>query len=117
MQNEVKKITRLIDEVTSVLMKHGSKEIDVKIKRDNDLSIIYIVDYNTTYTDEDISDLNDILNIQRQCEMEGFYWELVGEDNHGDELFLVGTMIDCAKVEKRESNLYIEMSRMCKHRK
>ncbi|MGL5718094.1 MAG: hypothetical protein ACRCX2_34135, partial [Paraclostridium sp.] len=105
MQNETKKITRLIDEVTSVLMKKGSKEIDVKIKRDNDISNIYIVDYNTRYNDEDIEELNYILNIPRQCEMEGFYWELVGDDYDGDELFLVGSMIDYAKVEKVGNNL------------
>ena len=40
MQNEVKKITKLVDEVTSLLMKSGSNDINVHIKRDVDLTTI-----------------------------------------------------------------------------
>ncbi len=114
MNNEIKKITRLVDEVTSVLMKKGSSEIDVKIKRDENSSIITIIDYNTLYSDEDIEDLDDVLNIQRQCEVEGFYWELMGDDINGDELFLVGSMIDDATVKKVDNNLHIIMNRVIK---
>ena len=47
MQNEVKKITRLVDEVTSLLMRSGSNDINVRIKRDSELSTITIIDYNS----------------------------------------------------------------------
>ena len=49
MQNEVKKITRLVDEVTSLLMRSGSNDINVRIKRDSELSTITIIDYNSAY--------------------------------------------------------------------
>lgn len=117
MQSEIKKITRIIDEITYVLMKNGSKDIDVKIKRSKDLSTIYIVDYDTKYSNEDIDELNEVLNIQRQYEIEGYYWELVGEDNDGDELFLVGSMIDKAEVKKIGENLYIKMDRSLKYKR
>ena len=85
MQNEVKKITRLVDEVTSLLMRSGSND--------------------------EISSLNDVLNIQRQCEVEEFYWELMGDDSHEDELFLVGSMVDKATVNKIDKDLHIVMYR------
>ena len=100
MQNEVKKITRLVDEVTSLLMRSGSNDINVRIKRDSELSTITIIDYNSAYPDDEISSLNDVLNIQRQCEVEEFYWELMGDDSHEDELFLAGSLVDKATVNK-----------------
>ena len=103
MQNEVKKITRLVDEVTSLLMRSGSNDINVRIKRDSELSTITIID--------EISSLNDVLNIQRQCEVEEFYWELMGDDSHEDELFLVGSMVDKATVNKIDKDLHIVMYR------
>ena len=117
MQSEIKKLTRIIDEMTYVFMHKGSTDLDIKIKRSKDVSTIYMVDYNTQYSDEDIEDLNKILNIQRQCEIEGYYWELVGEDNDGDELFLVGSMIDNAEVKKIGNNLYIKMDRSFRHKR
>ena len=53
MQNEVKKITRLVDEVTSLLMRSGSNDINVRIKRDSELSTITIIDYNSAYPDDE----------------------------------------------------------------
>lgn len=111
MQNEVKKITKLVDEVTSLLMRSGSNDINVHIKRNSDLSTITIIDYNSTYPDNEIISLNDVLNIQRQYEVEEFYWELMGDDSHEDELFLVGSMVDKATVNKIDKDLHIVMYR------
>lgn len=114
MQNEIRKLTKLVDEITSFLMRHGSDNISVNIKRDEELSTITIIDYNSAYPDEEISSLNDVLNIQRQCEVEQFYWELMGDDSHEDELFLVGSMIDKATVNKIDNNLHIVIYRYLK---
>lgn len=111
MRDEIRKINRLIDEISSLLMKKGSTEIDIKIKRCDVMCTITIIDYNTTYCIEEIEELSDILNIQRQCEIEGFYWELMGDDDKGDELFLVGSMIDSADVNKIGEDLHIVMKR------
>ena len=111
MQSEIKKITRIINEMTYVLMKKGSIDLEVKVKKNKDLSTIYIVDYNTKYSDEEICELNEVLNIQRQCEVEEFYWELMGDDSHEDELFLVGSMVDKATVNKIDKDLHIVMYR------
>ena len=49
MQNEIKKLTKLIDEITSLLMRYGSNDIDVNIKRNEELSTITIIDHNSQY--------------------------------------------------------------------
>lgn len=116
MRDEIKKLNKLVDEISSLFMRRGSCEIDIKIKRDKDQSIIKIIDYNTTYTPDEIDELNYILNIQRQCEIESFCWELMGDDSKEDELFLVGSMVDAAVVDKIENELHITMYRkfLCK---
>lgn len=111
MDCEVKKLTGLIDEISTFFLKNDSNEMDIKIKKESNLSKVFLTIYNTKFSDEYIDDLRDILNIPRQCEVEGFYWELMGDDASGDELFLIGSMIDSAIVEKRENNLYIEIER------
>ena len=40
-----------------------------------------------------------------------FYWELMGDDSHEDELFLVGSMVDKATVNKIDKDLHIVMYR------
>lgn len=119
MRDEIRKLNKLVDEMSSLLMKKGSMEIDIKIKRENNSSTITIIDYNTRCTDEEIDELKFILNIQRQCEVEGFYWELMGDDDKGDELFLVGSMIDKADITKLDNNLHIVMYRkyICKSKR
>ena len=72
MQNEVKKLTKLVDEVTSLLMRSGSNDINVHIKRDDNLSTITIIDYNSSYPAEEIASLNDVLNIQRNVKLKNF---------------------------------------------
>ncbi|MFI3210399.1 MAG: hypothetical protein R3Y64_05040 [Peptostreptococcaceae bacterium] len=116
MDSEIKKITRLIDEISTMLLKNGCSDLDIKLKREDDLSIVKIVSFDCIFTDEEISDLRDVLNIQRQCEIEGFYWELMGDDINGDELFLVGSMIDSADVYKKDNNLFIDILRRKKRK-
>lgn len=111
MKNEVKKITKLVDEVTSLLMRSGSTDIDVHIKRDIDLTTITIIDHNSAYPDDEITSLDDVLNIQRQSEVEEFYWELMGDDSNEDELFLVGSMVDRTTVNKVGEDLHVVMYR------
>ena len=92
-------------------MRNGSTDINVHIKRNSELSTITIIDHNSTYPNDEIPSLNDVLNIQRQCEIEEFYWELMGDDSHEDELFLVGSMVDKATVDKINDDLHIVMYR------
>ena len=114
MHNEIQKTTKIIDEFTSLLIKKGTTEIDIKLKKDNDITSIYITDYNTSMNEEEINALNEYLNIQRQSEIEEYYWGLMGETSDEDELFLVGSMLDSAALELRNGNLYIKLIRKIK---
>ena len=113
MRHEIKKICRIVDELTTMFLKDDTDEVDFKIITSPDKAIIRIVDYHTNYSDQMINHLRTTLNNQRQSEIEEYYWQLAGEnDDDDEELTLISAMIDIATVEKREGNLYIELVRM-----
>lgn len=114
MHNEIQKTTKIIDEFTSLLIKKGSTEIDIKLKKENNCTFISITDYDTSLNENEINALSAFLNIQRQSEIEEYYWGLMGETSDEDELFLVGSMVDNAALEVRDNNLHIELTRTLK---
>src|SRR5665647_534742 len=111
MQHEAKKITLIVNELLTVLLLDGSSEIDIKILKQNQRTEIIMVQHQCCHDDRFIERLRYNLNTQRQKEVEGYYWQLVGENDNGDELYLVGTMVDQAIVERRGEDLFIHLIR------
>lgn len=111
MRHEIKRICKIVDELTTLLLKNKSGELDFKIITQPDKSIIRFTSYNTTLEDAYIDHLRLTFNRQRQMEIEENYWMLAGETDEDDEITLVGAMVDSAIVEKREGNLFIELVR------
>ena len=111
MRHEIKKICKIVDELTTLLLKEDTDEVDFKIKRTSKETKIYITDYNTKYTAEDIEELSMCLNVQRQHEVEEYYWQLVGECDNDSELTVIGAMIDDAIVEIKDGNMYMILRR------
>jgi len=111
-RHEIKKVCRIVDELTTLLLSKDTNEVDFKIVTQPDRSIINIVDYNTRFEDAYIDHLRLTLNRQRQTEIEEYYWQLTGETDSDDEITLVGAMIDTATIEKRDGNLYIQLIRL-----
>ncbi|MGX8796577.1 hypothetical protein ACR6HW_10950 [Fusibacter sp. JL298sf-3] len=112
MRHEVKKICRIVDELTTLFLRDDTNEVDFKIKRTKDSSMITIIDYDTHFNAADIAHLEEMLSGQRQAEIEEYYWQLAGETDEGDELTLVSAMIDEAVVEKKDGNLYVKLVRL-----
>ncbi len=111
MKHETKKICKIVDELTTLLLQEGRGLVEFKINRLDDKTIISIVDYDTDYSQKEVDDMIECFNVQRQHEVEEFYWQLVGEVDNDSELTIVGVMVDSAEVELRDGNLYIELVR------
>ena len=112
MRHEIKKICKIVDELTTIFLSEDTDEVDFKIITSPDKTVIKMVDYHTNYTDDFLDYFRKTLNGQRQSEIEEYYWQLAGETDEDDELTLIGAMIDTAVVEKRDGNLYVEIMRM-----
>jgi hypothetical protein len=111
MRHEMKKIGRIIDELITSLLIEDTNELEIKIKTSNEETSIDILDYNTHYSEEEVQRLDQLLNEQRQHEIEEYYWQLAGETDEGDELVLLSAMIDRAVVEIKDGNLHLELIR------
>lgn len=111
MRHEAKKIGRIIDELTTLLLKDDTNHLDLRIETGNQETRITIIDYNTHYSAGEIACFERMLNQQRQYEIEEYYWQLAGETDESDELVIVSAMIDRAKLELQGNNLYIELVR------
>ncbi|MBM7560921.1 hypothetical protein JOC49_000435 [Fusibacter tunisiensis] len=112
MRHEIKKVCKIVDELTTLFLKEDTNEIDFKIITEKERSVIRIIDYNTHFDPEYIEHLCAMFNRQRQSEIEEYYWQLAGEADEDDELTLISAMIDSAKAEVRGGNLYMELIRL-----
>ncbi len=86
---------RIIDEIVGFFFKRGCIDISINLRYiDNEQSVINIEGDISNLPKEDFEELNDALSRQRQVEVEECYWLLSGDDSFGDELPLIGSMID-----------------------
>lgn len=92
-------IIKIIDEMTSYLFNLGAKNSDINYKEEDDC---FMLTFKCEYDPSKIKLIDKMtkyLNIERQEEIEGYYWELAGQYKNDDtELSLVGMMTDDAKI-------------------
>ncbi len=111
MRHETKKICKIVDELTTLLLKDDTDEVDFKIKKDDKKTLIKIIDYNTRYSSDEVEYIRECLSVERQQEVEEYYWQLAGESDNDCELTLVGAMIDDVTITFEKGNLYIDIVR------
>ncbi len=95
MSFRLEKSMRIIDEIVGFCCRRGSKDVNINYDiNDVNLTIIKVVATDVTITPDDLQLLNNTLSQHRQREMEECYWLITGDDSYGDELSLIGVMID-----------------------
>lgn len=111
MRHEIKKIAKMVDELTTFFMEHHPKSLNIKINDLPDREVIAVEAEALDHIEECINDLKQFLSYPREREMEEYYWELAGETDSSEELGLVGTMIDEATIGYDEEKVVIELIR------
>lgn len=99
-----KRICRITDELMTYLFTMGATDITVNVKEDERQFIIKIRSDFVEFTDQEVNRLFQRLNIERQVEMEEYYWELAGESDVDTELTLVGMMTDKGEINFIDDN-------------
>ena len=96
-----KKITTIVDELTTFFFAVGSDDMVVKIKQTPEGFQIFFVSNFDKRMQKTVERLQENLTCGRAPEIEESYWGLNGSGDFQDEneLILVGAMIDSAKVE------------------
>ncbi len=108
MSFRLEKTMRIVDELVGFCCRRGGCNIDINYNtQKNNSTIITITSPNTKVTEEDLEMLEDTLSQHRQHEMEEMYWLISGDDSYGDELSLVGVMIDSCEIKYENDVLTI----------
>ncbi len=96
-----KKVTTIVDELTTFFFSVGSDDMVVKIKKKEDGFHIFFASSFDTKLRKAVEHLEENLTKGRAPEIEESYWGLTGSGDFRDEseLILVGAMIDSAQVE------------------
>jgi uncharacterized tellurite resistance protein B-like protein len=110
MKHTKKKISKMVQEITTYLLLIGATDITVNIQdRDKDFRIFIESDFKEN--EEIVEQFVEKLKSPKQVEIEEYYWELTGDCDVDSELHLVGMMMDKAYVEVKEGRIEIELYR------
>ncbi len=96
-----KKVTTIVDELTTFFFSVGSDDMVVKIKKKPEGFHIFFASNFDTRLQKAVEHLEENLTKGRAPEIEESYWRLTGTSDFRDEneLILVGAMIDSAEVQ------------------
>lgn len=111
MKYEILKISKIVEEIMDFFFSHLTKKVNISIEETEDVFIIEIQSDNIVCNENKIAKFNELLNVQRQREMEEYYWQLAGNDLEGEEYNLVGMMVDEAYVEFNKPALKVRLVR------
>jgi len=98
MKHEKMKIIKMLDEILSFSFLHQATKMDIKIEIDGNNTIIKFNDNSKDITGAKLEEIRELLNIEKQSEVEEYYWELIGQRDYADEFTIVGFMTDKATI-------------------
>lgn len=111
MIESIKKITKIIDEITTFFMSNGNEDLDISIKHNKTGFTIKFVVKGVNLSSSEINDIKESLDIQRQEDVEEYYWQLNGASESEMEFDLIGMMIDSHSIKQEDGNLILELIR------
>lgn len=111
MKFEILKISKIVEEIIDFFFSQMTKKVNISIEEIEDSYIIEIQSDQIICSENKLKKFNELLHVQRQREMEEYYWQLAGNDLEGEEYNLVGMMVDEATVEYSKPVLKIKLVR------
>lgn len=109
-RREKYKARKMIDELTGYLLRNNIKSLSIYLDFDEERIRISLWGQLT----EEIPDLDDVIrlmNSKRMPEMEEYYEHLLGTGTEGNDMNLLGAMVDEATYNLREDRLEIKVIR------
>lgn len=112
MKHELKKVLKIADEVMTVCMyKYDpAKTYFTTEKCPTGYELLFRFE-GVRVNEQEVSELREKLSAERNPELEDYYWQLAGEVENGNELYLVALMSDLSEVCYDGSILSIHLSR------
>lgn len=111
MTYEKQKIARIANALVEYFLSHNAKGLTLSILEDEKQISILLQIVHVTLSDKSMDELKHYLYMERQEEMEEYYWHLLGNDSETEEISLIGMMVDEATVTSDPPSLTIELIR------
>jgi hypothetical protein len=111
MNREKTKISSITKELINYFLMHDAKDIDLKIRVKEDKTEINIHSDNIGFTEDDIENIRNLLNADREIENEEYYWQVIGVSSEGEELSAIGAMVDEVNIKWNKPSLEIHLIR------
>jgi hypothetical protein len=102
---------KILSELSAFFMSRGARQLQMELKDEEDMVCIHISGSIEEIWKEDVDELTNQLNVQRQHEVESYYWQLSGEDEFED-FVAVGMMVDKAEIVYKDGRLEINVTRL-----
>ena len=112
MKYKLEKNIKIANELVCFCYKKHGKHIEVAFSFFDGETTIKVGSYIENLTEKALKQLKESLCAERQHEVEECFWLANGEDSMGDELSLIGVMVDDAKINYEDSVLTIELKRV-----
>lgn len=104
-----KKTLKLTNELMGYCFDVGIRQVHLDIVIEPAQVVITIKGETPKDIEEKTHELRMLLNSPKEPQVEEYYWELMGETDHAQELSLVGMIIDKAEVYYRDKKLEIRV--------
>ncbi|MDD2495332.1 MAG: hypothetical protein PHE29_09075 [Tissierellia bacterium] len=111
MKHEIAKISKIVDELIDFYFLNSAKKVNISIEENKDSFIIEIESDDVSCSEDKIMNFKKLINVQRQKEIEEYYWQLAGTSIEGEEYNLVGMMIDESIIDYDYPKLKIKLIR------
>lgn len=111
MTYEKQKIARIANALVEYFLSHNAKGLTLSILEDEKQISILLQIGQVTLSNKSMDELKHYLYMERQEEMEEYYWHLLGNDSETEEISLIGMMVDEATVTSVPPSLTIELIR------
>jgi hypothetical protein len=99
MKHEKMRIIKMLDEILCFSFMYDATDMNINIRMDEEKYIIQFKDNSKGVSQDKIGEIRELINVEKQPEMEEYYWELMGQQDYADEFTLVGLMADKVSID------------------
>jgi hypothetical protein len=113
MIESIKRINRIVDEVSTFFMNKMKKDLDIQIfikSNDSEYTITFTLK-GIKISKSELEEIKDSLSIPRQRDAEEYYWQLNGSNESEKEFDLIGMMIDKYNIDISEDCIILTLIR------
>lgn len=111
MRYKREKLMKIMNELVNFCLHLNMKDLKIDFSSRGAIGKVSIEGYCEDPPLEKLQDLEHILNLPRQEELEGYYWNLMGDCHGSQHLDMIGVMVDRGSVNYQNNILKISICR------